>query len=181
VISVAGNVIIDACTLRNFAVVGRLDLLELHYGQRTRWTESIKLEITRGLQAEPSLQDVLDAEWLSDPIEIAGNVQTLQRIERIRRGLGATRHDPATRHLGEAEVIDYLETRGQTWMFVSDDQPAIDFAKRRGLDAIDTQSVLADCYASEEIGCPEAYNLLLKMQALERGVRVPPDHRYVCP
>ena len=180
-ISVAGNVIIDACTLENFAVVGRLDLLEVRYGHRARWTETIKLEITRGLSADASLQDVLDSTWLGKPIEIAGNVQTLQRIERIRRGLGATRVDPATKHLGEAEVIDYLDRRQPTWIFISDDQPAVDFAMHRGLNAIDTRRVLADCYASGEIGCPDAYNLILKMQSLGRGVRVPPDHRQVCP
>ena len=84
-------------------------------------------------------------------------------------------------HLGEAEVIDYLETRAQTWIFFSDDRPAVDLAKRRGLNAIDSQRVLADCYASGEIGCPDAYNVLLKMQELGRGVRIPPDHRQICP
>lgn len=180
-ISVAGNVIIDTCTLENFAVVGRLDLLEIRYGNRVRWTETIKFEITRGVRAEPLLRDVLNATWLGAPLQVAGDVQTLQRIERIRRGLGAKLGDPATLHLGEAEVIDYLETREPSWIFVSDDQPSVDLAKRRGLNALDTQRVLADCYASAEIGCPDAYNLLLKMQALGRGVRVPPNHRHVCP
>jgi len=181
VISVAGNVIIDACTLVNFAVVGRLDLLEVRYGHRARWTETIRLEITRGLRAEPLLQDVLSVTWLGTPLPIAGDVQTLQRIDRIRRGLGARVGDPATRHLGEAEIIDYLEIHEPSWIFVSDDQPSVDLAKRRGLNAIDTQRVLADCYASGEIGCPDAFSLLLEMLAKGRGVRVPPDHRHVCP
>lgn len=179
--SVVGNVVIDACTLWNFAVVGRLDLLQTRYGHRARWTETIRLELARNVRAEPLLQQVLTAQWLGVAMSIAADVQTLIRIDQIRRGLGATTGDPAMKHLGEAEVIHLLETREPSWIFISDDQPAVDLAKRRGLNAIDTQRVLADCYESGEIGCPDAYDLLLEMQAKGRGVRVPPDHRNVCP
>jgi hypothetical protein len=90
---VIGEVIVDACTLWNFAVVERLDLLEVRYGHRgVRWT-----------------------------------------------------------------------------------------ARRRGLTILDTPRVLADCYASGEIGCPAAYELLGEMWAKGRGVRMPLSHRDVCP
>jgi hypothetical protein len=57
---VVGEVVIDACTLWNFAVVGRLDLLDGRYSHRgVRWTESIQLEIKRHVREEPQLQDVL--------------------------------------------------------------------------------------------------------------------------
>lgn len=179
--SVAGNVIIDACTLQNFVIVDQLDLLKTRYGERICWTETTQFEINRGVRAEPLLQQVLSASWLGVPLQIAGDAQTLQRIDRIRRGLGATRTYPATLHLGEAEIIDFLQTRQPSWIFVSDDQPAVDLAKRRGLNAIDSPQVLADCYAFGEIGCPAAYELLVRMRAAGRGVRVPPDHRHVCP
>lgn len=176
-----GYAVIDACTLWNFAVVGRLDLLEALYGQRVRWTETIRLEIARGVGAEPFLQQVLDAQWLGMPLPIAGDVHTLVRIEQIRRGLGAMLGQSPTLHLGEAEIIDLLETREPSWILVSDDRPAIDLANRRGLSTMDSRSVLADCYASGLIGCPDAFNVLQKMHDAGRGVRVPPDHRYVCP
>ncbi len=179
-ISVAGNVVIDACTLSNFAAVGRLDLLRIRYGTRIRWTETVKFEIGRGVSTDPSLNQVLGATWLGNPIEMRGSPQVLQRIDRIRRGLGATAADPPTLHLGEAEIIDYLETRERSWIFLSDDQPALDLARRRGLSVLDTPLVLADCFASGEVGCPEAYQILVKMDEAGRGVKVPPDHRYVC-
>lgn len=179
--SVAGDVVIDACTLWNFAVVDRLELLEVRYGYRVHWTESIELEIRRHLRQEPQLQVVLQAEWLGTPMPVSVNTDGLRRIEQIRRGLGALQSDPATLHLGEAEIIDLLVTRYPSWLLVTDDQPAADLARRRGITAIDTPRVLADCYASGEIACPAAYELVEEMAAKGRGVRVPPSHRDVCP
>jgi predicted nucleic acid-binding protein len=177
-----GEVIIDACTLWNFAVVERLDLLDARFSHRgVRWTESIQLEIRRHLREEPLLQAVLDSDWLGEPMEILGSPQVLQRIDRIRRGLQASPTDPPTLHLGEAEVIDLLENVHPSWVFVTDDGPAGDLAKRRGLSVLDSVGVLADAYASGEIGCPDAYELLLEMAAKGRGVRIPSNHRLVCP
>jgi hypothetical protein len=125
VTSIVGNVVIDACTLWNFAVVGRLDLLETRHGYLARWTETIRLELIRSVRAEPLLQQVLAAQWLGIAVSIASDIPTLIRIDQIRRGLGATTGDPATKHLGEAEVIDFLETREPSWIFISDDQPEL--------------------------------------------------------
>jgi hypothetical protein len=60
------------------------------------------------------------------------DIAALIGVDEIRRGLGATRADPATLHLGEAEAIYVLERYHPDWTFVSDDQPAIDFARRLG-------------------------------------------------
>ncbi len=38
------SVIVDACTLQNFSVVGRLDILEQHFANRAGWTEAIQRE-----------------------------------------------------------------------------------------------------------------------------------------
>jgi hypothetical protein len=177
--SVAGNVLVDTCTLGNFAVVDQLGLLEQRYGHRARWTETIRYEVQRGIPVEPRLQLVLDAEWLGEPIEIDVSPHALRKIDQIRRGLGGTQDQP-TQHLGEAEMIYYLENLQSGWIFLSDDQAALDLARRRGLTAIDTPLVLAECHAAYEIGCPDAYDLLLKMQDAGRGVRVPDNHRAVC-
>lgn len=166
------GVIVDACTLKNFAVVGRLNILEQYFAQRAWWTPAIQHEAGR--------LDVPPIDWIgatSAPDDIAA----LLAVDALRRGLGATQADPATLHLGEAEAIYFLETHRPAWTFISDDRPAVDFALKRGLNAMDTQELLADCYARGHIGCPEAFELLVKMAAAGRGVRVPPSHWYVCP
>lgn len=167
------GVIVDACTLKNFAVVGRLDILEKRLGQRARWTHAI--------QREAAKLQVPVIGWLDAAISVGDDIATLLEVDKIRRSLGATRSDPATLHLGEAEAIYYLENEHPAWTFLSDDRPAIDFALRRGLNAIDTLAVLADCYARDQVGCPEAFELVRQMAEAERGVRVPPSHWFICP
>lgn len=165
--------VVDACTLKNFSLVGRMDVLEKHFNSRARWTEAIQREAGRlGL---PTL------DWLGPAMSAGEDIEALIGVDEIRRGLGATRADPATLHLGEAEAIYVLERYHPDWTFVSDDQPAIDFARRRGLTTVDSEAVLAGCYESGLVGCPEAFDLLNSMADAGRGVRVPPSHWYVCP
>lgn len=178
----AAPAIFDTCSLENFTVVDRLDLLEGRYGHRACWTVTIESEVTRGLRKEPKLRDVLDAKWLGEPIDIMPDVEGVQAIFNNRRALSKVPSAmAATEHLGEAEIIYLMETGHRDWLFITDDQPAKDMAKRRGLRAIDSAEVLADCFAMGEITCPAAYKLLEQMVDKDRGVRLPADHTFVCP
>jgi predicted nucleic acid-binding protein len=176
-----GDVFFDANTLMNFAIVNRLDLLEVHYGWRAQWTETVRDEVQRGVAAVSSYQQILDASWLPDPLEIQGtSMDDLHGVDALRRALGGLPANP-TQHLGEAELIYYLERRRPDGIFITDDRPARDLATRRQLLAIDTATVLSECYSYGEVGCPEAYDLLVQMADLGRGVRVPASHTLVCP
>jgi hypothetical protein len=110
---------------------------------------------TPAIKWEAGRLRVPSIDWIGTALPIGGDVATLLAVQLIRGGLGVTKTD--------------------------DDRPAVDFALRRGLNAIDTQTVLADCYAKGEIGCPDAFELLCQMAAEGRGVQVPPSHWYVCP
>ncbi len=174
------NLYFDTCTLSNFATVGRLDLLERRCGNRARWTETVRYEVSRGLSRQPYLQQVLDAGWLGTPVEVGGDPKELEEIERIRRALGGGSGDHL-RHLGEAEMFHHLENHDVYGVLVTDDRPALDFAGRRGIATMDTVRLLAECHAQGEIGCPAAFDLLVAMSTAGRGVRVPAHHRLVCP
>ncbi|MEU0794811.1 hypothetical protein ABZ342_32515 [Amycolatopsis sp. NPDC005961] len=174
-----GSVIFDTNTLVNFAVVDRLDLLEVHYGYRALWTETVEVELQRGVSQEPKIRDILTANWLGDPVEILVTPDENREIDRIRRALGGTASLPL-QHLGEAEIIFYMENRAPGAILITDDMPALDFAKNKGLTAINTANVLGECYSYSEIGCPHAYELLVEMRNKGRGVRVPADHSSVC-
>lgn len=177
-----GSVFIDTCTLANFAIVDRLDLLATRYGWRAVWTETIQDEVRRGVPSEPTLQKVLEVGWLGQPIEVELSTKGLREVDRIRRGLsdGLPPQD-STKHLGEAEVIYLLEHGYIGGVLITDDRPARDFARNRRLTALDSAEVLAECYQMNEVGCPEAFDLLGQMADAGRGVRVPPSHIEVCP
>ncbi|MGV9818405.1 hypothetical protein [Nocardia xishanensis] len=179
--STAARVFIDTCTLENFAVIDRMDLLEQRYAGRACWTETIQYEVQRGVGSHPHLQRILDASWLGDPIELPGSTTTVKAVDVIRRGLmSGTPPTNATDHLGEAEIIHLLETSHRGSIFITDDRPARDFARRRSLMTLETADVLADCFASGEVLCPEAYKLIEQMVDLDRGVRLPASHAEVC-
>jgi predicted nucleic acid-binding protein len=179
------RVIFDTCTLQNFAVVDRLDLLESRYGYRSAWTLTVRTEIKNGLPKVPALQKVLDASWLGEPIEVvtdSSSVAVLQAINNNRRALSAVPSKmTSSEHMGEAEIIYLMAKAPADWLFITDDQPAKDLAHKRGLKAKDTVDVLLECNEMSDINCPDAYQLLERMADHDRGVRLPEDHRLVCP
>jgi hypothetical protein len=122
---------------------------------------------------------VLDCKWLGEPIAVEASTQALRDVDLIRRALGGSPTRP-TEHLGEAEIIHLLETTSAGAVFISDDRPAASFAKRRGIRVLDSSAVLAECFSFGDVGCPDAYELLMSMADNNRGVHIPPDHSYVC-
>jgi hypothetical protein len=174
-------IVIDACTWQNFAVIDGLWVLEARYAGIVSWTEAIRNELQRGLRAEPKLQDVLNLEnaWLGGPVRLEG--ESLSQVDLIRRGIGGAASAPL-QHLGEAEAIHLLEqATDRRRIFITDDGPAADFARRRpsGIQVLDAAAVLADAFAMGDIGCPDAYDMLQAMWNYPREVRVSP-HREVC-
>jgi hypothetical protein len=132
------------------------------------------------LPRAPYLQRILDAKWLGEPVEIGGSPVALTEINNIRRALGALPGDEME-HLGEAEIIYHLQYVDLGAFFVTDDQPALDFARRRNVNGFDTYQIMRECYAMGEIGCPDAYEVIVEMSRIDRGVRVPANHSGVCP
>ena len=141
-------------------------------------------ELRRGVRAEPLLQRVLELQdgWLGAPLRLDQDGDEV--VDLIRRGLGGDRAAPL-QHLGEAEAIRALERADvRQRVFITDDGPAADFARRRSssIHVLDAAEVLADAYAMGDVGCPMAYELLKRMweyPPAPRSVRLPP-HREVC-
>lgn len=174
----AEKFIVDACVLQSFATVDRLDLLEAHCENDGTWTRAVQHEVKRGVQHAQCLERVLQCAWLGEPVDIPGDIVALIQVEAIRKALGGQNNRP-TEHLGEAETIYYIETVRPTAVFVTDDRPAADFAQRRGIRVMNSAEVLRERYRQEQIGCPDAYELLQRMAEDGRGVYLPP-HGDVC-
>ncbi|QSB15151.1 hypothetical protein JQS43_01895 [Natronosporangium hydrolyticum] len=175
----SGRVLFDTCTLENFAVVARLDLLEVCYSGRCGWTTAVEWEIRRGAAQRPHLRLLQGVTWLGDPIDSDDN-DTLQQIDRVRRALGGAPTRPFE-HLGEAQMLHHVQHVEVSASIATDDRAAYDMALRRGLQVIDTPEILRTCYERQLLSCPEAFELLTKMAQAGRGVAVPDNHWHICP
>lgn len=174
-----GRIVFDACTLENFAVVGRVDLLQALYQDRSAWTDGTELEVRRGAAERPHLQSLIGDTWLGSPIAVDEPL-VIRQIDRIRRSLGGSPRLP-TQHLGEAQVIYHLTAVERDAIFATDDRDAYNLAIRLGMNVVDTPDILRECFDAGLSGCPESFDLLHKMAAAGRGVAVPPSHWYICP
>jgi len=175
--SVAPPVYLDTNVLWSFASVGRLDLLNLRFGDRIRWTDAVSDEVLRNSRRVSFLSDIHKANFMPDPVSMP--LAELGRVLLVRSALASV-NDPPSMHMGEAETIHVIATHDQGAVFLTDDVAASHLAGRRYIRTMRTAEVLSESYAMGEIGCPAAYNLLVDMRSRGRGVRVPADHTMVC-
>ena len=169
----------DTVTLRHFASVFRLDILQSLHGHRAlpRWTRTVQLETQAGVNAgEDYCQDILDASWLDMPY--APEEGELARVFTLQAAMNRGLHPANTnRNLGEAESIFFAEKyHGQ---FATDDAGAYDFAYRhlpRGpARVIDTIDILRLAVVSGKMTASEAKQTSDDMEAVGRIFR--PEHR----
>ena len=82
---IAGDrVLLDACTLENFAVVKRLDLLQELFQMRATWTAWVEREVTYNAEQRPHLEPLMGALWLGEPIEFDDPL-AIQSVDHVRR------------------------------------------------------------------------------------------------
>ena len=172
-----GPVIHDAVTLRHFAAVRRLDVLQACHCHRPepRWTEAIRAEIESAeLAGESHCTDILQATWLGAPAE--PDVAELRDVYHLQVGLNDGRRPP-TGDRGEAEAIYFAEKHnGQ---FATDDNNAYEFARRRpSLGAgrvIDSIHILQTAVADGDLTAADAHIIANEIEAAGRSFR--PVHR----
>lgn len=164
----------DNTVLCNFAVVGRLDLLESVLLGRGRWTEAVAYEAGRSAQHIPDLAAVAGGGWLGDPIEVVKESDT-QHVERIRRAVfGGTEEDPL-KHLGEAQTCYVLQRwpdlAGSWW--VSDDRESLRYARQQGITTRETIDLVSGAAVNGDIKARAGYELLHNMIGFDRTLRLP--------
>lgn len=174
------RIFLDTCTLINFAIVGRLSLLREWCGGAGVVTEAIELELVRLATDQPAAKDASELDWLGEPLTIGWDSAAVKKIDTIRRALGGSRTAPL-QHLAEAQIIYHIQYVEPSGTFVTDDAPAADFAARRGITVLDTADVVTDCLRAALVGCPEAYEILVALHNMGRGIFLPSSHWHVCP
>lgn len=172
-----GPVIHDAVTLRHFAAVGRMDVLEACHGHRPepRWTERIRVEIESAIpKGETYCSGILDEAWLGEPV--APSVAELKNVLHLQVGLNAGMEPPMGDH-GEAEGIYFAEKLGG--QFATDDNGAYEFARRRpslGMGrVIDSIHILRTAVADGYLTTTDAQSIANEIEDAGRLFR--PVHR----
>lgn len=100
-----------------------------------RCTQAVHAELKKWVTSYPALIPLLTEGWLGDPIEL-NRTKDREGVRRLRTALGGTRTAP-TLHLGEAESIHAMLTRGELSgsVLLTDDRDASRLASRRSLTA----------------------------------------------
>jgi len=169
----------DAVTLRHFAAVSRIDILEARHGQRPPplWAEAVHEEIRSGVEAGNAYcSDVLEASWLGNPAPV--QEADLEPIFSLQVGINQGIYPPdMKRNRGEAESIYFAERHdGQ---FATDDNAAYKFACRRPSlgpgRVIDSIDILRTAVALGEITATDAFTVAENIEAEGRFFR--PEHR----
>ena len=172
-----GPVIHDAVTLRHFAAVQRLDVLQACHSHRPepRWTAAIRAEIESAEQSgESHCSDVLREAWLGAPA--APSIEELADVYRLQVGLNDGKRPP-TGDRGEAEAIYFAEKH--SGQFATDDNNAYEFARRRPSlrpgRVIDSVQILRTAVANGDISATGACNIADAIEGAGRSFR--PVHR----
>lgn len=176
----APAVVFDTATLRNFAAIGRLDILEVRYGSRATWGESVYAEVEVAEGYEPGLLGLRGQAWIGPPLELF-SAACLRDVDRIQRALSGPGEVP-TKNLGEAESIHLIahELDGNGVLAV-DDNAARDLAEHRNIKTLRTHEILQECFAMDDLRCPEPFEIAAAMfDAGRHNVHVPADHTGIC-
>jgi hypothetical protein len=174
---------VDACSIFNFAAINRMSLFEVAMRGRGQWTQAVEGEVRRsslGRWYQP-LKALLDGRWLGEAIELDSD-EDREAIQNIRAALGGVSAEPL-KHLGEAETIRAIESYPglENAIFLTDDRDATYLASNRGITVRDTVWLMADAYSMGDMRCPEPYEVLQAMWDAERGIMLPDTHEAVCP
>lgn len=135
----------DAVTLRHFATIGRLSVLESVHRFRTppRWTDAVHREIADNA-GDSACDAVLANSWLGTP-ETPLDETELLAVMALRTSF-ARIGEPATKHLGEAQSIIMAKRLGAS--FVTDDRAAYEAA--RGPNQLGMGRVTHACWLLSE-------------------------------
>jgi predicted nucleic acid-binding protein len=159
--------IFNTTALSNFAVAGRLDLLETRYRGAARITMEVVDELRKGVNAgytalEPALQGIKSVNpdgWLRVLVPLSPEEHRLRaEFDHLV--------DP-----GEASCLALAVSRGLT--FVTDDRAARRLASGRGVSLTGTLGILIALVRDDNLSLAEANAMLAEM--ISRRYRSPVD------
>jgi predicted nucleic acid-binding protein len=157
----------DNTVLINFAIIGRVDLLEKLANGNGRWCLSVSQECAKsacvnGLEALAGVRGFLGDPLEPTPAELLNT--------RVLRDSMAAPGDRPTKHLGEAETIAIVTSRELQSMaiFISDDSGALIHAKAHGIRIADTWDLLDLAVRVDQISREEHVQYVAALRSADR-------------
>ena len=127
--------VFDSAPLSCFARAGQLPLLErLTEGFTRVTTQAVLDELRDGAGEYPALRAALELPWLR--IESLGSLEEMKLFAAYLQPLGAGKHN-----IGEATVLAWAEAHRA--IAFTDDELAVQIARRRGVDVKRTLALVA--------------------------------------
>lgn len=125
----------DNTVLINFGIINRYDLLEALTKQQGRWCASVANECDDWSGKYPAMNDAWNV--FGNPIE---PTHRESQDTQILRQMLAKPEDARYKHMGEAETITVITSRGwvQEAVFLTDDHEAAKRANRDGIRTVTT-------------------------------------------
>lgn len=160
----------DNTVLINFAIIGRLDLLETLLNRQGRWCSAVASECARSANVDglSALRHV--GTFLLDPVQ--PTPAELVNTQILRTGM-LSPGDDRRAHLGEAETVAIISERSEFRgaLFVTDDNGARQLAASNGISTAHTWSLLKLATRVQRISLEEHVRYV---KVLERqGRRMP--------
>ncbi len=149
----------------NFAVIGRLDLLNAYLSGRGRVTQSVRAELKKSSEHVPNLNKLDFAKQFGQPIIL--DTEADVRGVSLMRSRFATSADKPTKHLGESETLHLLTSYEEyrSSRFATEDRAAYEVAGSLGVLRHNTFEIFQDLVGRSEIGAEEAFELLEAIEA----------------
>ncbi|GAA1855437.1 hypothetical protein [Myceligenerans crystallogenes] len=160
----------DNTVLNNFAIIGRMDLLETLLRGKGAWCATIASECAKGARV-PGREAMSSARhFLGDPWypETGAERVSVQLIQDELLGPG----DPRTAHLGEAETIALVESRGAAARFITDDKDARRVAEAHQIGVVTTFDLFRLALKVRLVTPAEVYGFAQALHREQRGVPV---------
>lgn len=170
-------VLYDSVTLRHFAVISRLDLLESCHGtcDEPRWTAAVKNEITASASfGNAECHSLLETSWLGEAVApSSGDLKAITHLKIALGNAGYEEEDKAveSKNTGEAESIQIAHRLG--YCFTTDDNEAYRVARGRlGPDRVfDTVHLLRLAVANGDLRIPDAIEVANRIRTADRFLR----------
>lgn len=157
----------DNTVLVNFALIRRVDVLAQIMVGRAAWVATVASECARS-SAEPGLESMAEYPGiLGDPLFPQTASEYLQA--RLLREDLAVPGDGPHQHLGEAETLAIIMTRGMQAVFVTDDRAARRLAAVHGIVTYTTWDMLKLAGRAKLVDPDALWGYMRTLRGLGRG------------